>query len=102
MDPPSYTQGDTLSLERVGNGYSLTEHDGTHADGTVDDTAHAYMHMVTLNTDGTLKVTEEHNGHREWQLTRTSDFTAAGAAYCKIGITNDGPGKTWSWSDGRR
>ena len=34
VTPPSYTDGDTLSLEKIGDAYSLTEHDGTRLDGT--------------------------------------------------------------------
>jgi len=51
-------------LEKIGDAYSLTEHDGTRLDGTITDTAHDYHHMTILQPDGTLHVTEEHNGHR--------------------------------------
>ena len=59
-NPPSSTDGDTLSLEKIGNAYSLTEHDGTHIDGTITDNAHDYHHMTILQPDGTLHITEEH------------------------------------------
>ena len=99
VTPPSYTDGDTLSLEKIGDAYSLTEHDGTRLDGTITDTAHDYHRkqpptrprapgaglltragplvlpscwadLAVIQPDGTLKVTEEHHGHREWTLTR--------------------------------
>ena len=37
-----WINGDTLSLEKIGDAYSLTEHDGTRLDGTITDTAHDY------------------------------------------------------------
>eukprot|EP01052_Picozoa_sp_SAG31_P007216 SAG31_NODE_341_length_17459_cov_29.188123_8_plen_849_part_00 len=84
-------EGDSLSLERIGRGFSLTEHDA----GSV----HAYRHMATLNSDGTLHVTEESLGHREWDLTRVSEPVHADTT-CIIGMHNEGPGKSWQWSDG--
>ena len=100
--PPSYTDGDTLSLEKIGDAYSLTEHDGTRLDGTITDSAHDYHHLARIQPDGTLRVTEEHLGHREWTLTRTSPAPVIDADHgnCVIGAVNTGPGNTWAWTDG--
>jgi len=102
VTPPSYTDGDTLSLEKIGDAYSLTEHDGTRLDGTITDNAADYHHMTRLNPDGTLRVTEERMGHREWTLTRVSAAPQLDADHgnCVVGAVNTGPGHTWEWTDG--
>ena len=104
VTPGSYAENDLLTLEKIGDAYSLTEHDGTHLDGTILDTAHDVHHMAVLMPDGTLKVTEEHRGHREWHLERTTPAPTidqlGNGATCIMGATNTGPGHTWVWSDG--
>lgn len=60
VNPPDVTGGDILSLEKIGNAYSLTHRYGTHIDGTITDNAHDYHLLTILQPDGTLHITEEH------------------------------------------
>ena len=95
VDGDTYVENDVLTIERIGDGYALTEHDTA--------TGHDYVHMLTMDAEGTLKVFTRPGGNadddRVWHLTRQSEPPRA-SGYCRIGLVNSGPGHTWEWSDG--